>query len=58
MKVLARLEQWDLFDDFEVSMACNSLKVLANSGQVVSLILEKNMMKLLQIYDNLSDNAS
>lgn len=31
-KILMRFQQWELFDDEEVSMACQSIKTLASSG--------------------------
>ena len=37
-KILMRFQQWELFDDFEVALACQSIKTLASSGQVVSII--------------------
>ena len=31
-KILLRFQQWELFDDDEVSLACQSIKTLASSG--------------------------
>ena len=31
-------------------MACESLKVVANSGQLINLIPEKNMKRIIQAY--------
>ena len=33
-------------------MACSSLKVIANSGQIVNLVQEKNMKRVIQIYES------
>lgn len=48
-----------LFDDDEISMAGNSLKLIANSGQLVNLVTEQNMQKLFALYesDDLDTNA-
>lgn len=46
-----RFQQWELFDDYEVNLACQSIKTLAGSGQVVSMIQERHLMKLIAIYD-------
>jgi hypothetical protein len=32
IKVYSRLKQWELFDDDEINMAGQSLKIIANSG--------------------------
>ena len=32
-------------------MACQAIKTLAGSGQVVSMIQERHLMKLITIYD-------
>lgn len=32
-------------------MACQSIKTLASSGQVVSIIQERHLMKMVAIYD-------
>jgi hypothetical protein len=37
-KILMRFQQWELFDDDEISLGCQSIKMLAGSGQVVSMI--------------------
>lgn len=50
-KILMRFQQWELFDDSEVNLACQSIKTLAGSGQVVSMIQERHLMKLIAIYD-------
>lgn len=39
-KVVSRMQQWMLFDDEEINMAGNSLKLMANSGQLVNLVSE------------------
>lgn len=49
-KVVSRLQQWILFDDDEINMAGNSLKLMANSGQLVNLVNEHNMSKLFNLY--------
>lgn len=46
-----RFQQWELFDDDEVALGCQSIKTLAGSGQVVSMIQERHLMKLIVIYD-------
>jgi len=50
-KILMRFQQWELFDDDEISLGCQSIKTLASSGQVVSMIQERHLMKLIVIYD-------
>lgn len=41
-----------LFDDDEISMAGNSLKLMANSGQLVNLVTDNNIQKLFALYTN------
>ncbi len=50
-KILMRFQQWELFDDSDVTLACQAIKTLAGSGQVVSMIQERHLMKLILIYD-------
>jgi hypothetical protein len=50
-KILMRFQQWELFDDTDVALACLAIKTLAGSGQVVSMIQERHLMKLIMIYD-------
>ena len=50
-KILMRFQQWELFDDREVTLATMAIKTLAGSGQVVSMIQERHLMKLIMIYD-------
>ena len=35
---MSRFTDWEIFDEKEVIMACQSLKVVANSGQIVNLV--------------------
>lgn len=49
-KVVARMQQWMIFDDEDINMAGNSLKLMANSGQLVNLVSEQNMTKLFNLY--------
>ncbi len=46
-----RLSQWVLFDDDEIAMAGASLKIIANSGQLVNLVREANFAKLFALYE-------
>lgn len=49
---MSRFTDWEIFDDKEIIMACQSLKVVANSGQIVNLVLEKNMKRVITVYDS------
>ena len=49
---MSRFTDWEIFDDKEVIMACQSLKVVANSGQIVNLVQEKNMKRVITAYDS------
>ena len=51
-KIYTRFVHWELFDDEDIHMAGLSLKVMANSGQIVNLVLEKNMRRLIKVYDD------
>ena len=51
-KIYTRFVHWELFDDEETHMAGLSLKVMANSGQIVNLVIEKNMKRLIKVYDD------
>ena len=51
-KIYTRFVHWELFDDEETHMAGLSLKVMANSGQIVNLVMEKNMKRLIKVYDD------
>ena len=42
-KVINRFTDWELYEDDEIQMACQALKVMANSGQLINLSVEKNM---------------
>lgn len=35
---MTRFVDWEIFEDKEIYMACQSLKVVANSGQIVNLV--------------------
>ncbi len=37
-RIMSRFIDWEIFDDKEVIMACQSIKVVANSGQIVNLV--------------------
>ena len=50
-KIIMRLSQWILFDDDEIAMAGASLKIIANSGQLVNLVREANFAKLFALYE-------
>lgn len=45
------MQQWMLFDDDEIHMAGQALKLVANSGQLVNLVSEVNLQKLFSLYD-------
>ena len=47
---MTRFTDWEIFEDKEILMACQSLKVVANSGQIVNLVQEKNMKQIIQVY--------
>lgn len=49
-RIMTRFSDWEIFDDKEIFMACQSLKVAANSGQIVNLVQEKNMKQIIQVY--------
>ena len=49
---MSRFLDWEIFDDKEIVMACQSLKVVANSGQIVNLVQEKNMLKVIMVYED------
>ena len=51
-KVYTRFVHWELFDDEDIHMAGLSLKVMANSGQIVNLVIEKNIKRLVKVYDD------
>lgn len=37
-RIMSRFLDWEIFDDKELIMACQSLKVIANSAQIVNLV--------------------
>jgi len=41
-----------LFDDDDINMAGASLKLIANSGQLVNLVTEVNMQKMFSLYNS------
>ena len=47
---MTRFQDWEIFEDKDIVMACQSLKVVANSGQIVNLVQEKNMKRIIQVY--------
>lgn len=49
-RILTRFIDWEIFEEKEIYMACQSLKVVANSGQIVNLVEDKNMKQILRIY--------
>ena len=49
---MTRLQDWEIFEDKEIAMACQSLKVVANSGQIVNLVQEKNMKRVISVYES------
>ena len=51
-KIYTRFVHWELFDDEETHMAGLSLKVMANSGQIVNLVMDKYMKRLIKVYDD------
>ena len=51
-KIYTRFVHWELFDDEDIHMAGLSLKVMANSGQIVNLVNDKNMKRLVKVYDD------
>lgn len=40
-----------LFDDDDITMAGASLKLIANSGQLVNLVTDSNMQRLFNLYN-------
>ena len=51
-KIYTRFANWELFDDEDIHIASLSLKVMANSGQIVNLVQEKNLKRLIKVYDD------
>lgn len=51
-KIINKFEYWILFDQEEVTMAGQSLKIMANSGQIINLCHEKQMSRLTQVFMN------
>lgn len=51
-KIYTRFVHWELFDDEDIHIACLSLKVMANSGQIVNLVIDKNIKRLIKVYDD------
>lgn len=49
-RVIARLQQWNLFDDEEISLAAKSLTILTKTCALVNLISEANLTKLFQLF--------
>ena len=51
-RVVTKLVNWELIDDADLSLAGQSLKVMAVSKQIEDLVLDKNMNKLLRIFQS------
>ena len=51
-RIMSRFQDWEMFEDKEIVMACQSLKVVANSGQIVNLVQEKNMKRVIAVYES------
>ena len=51
-RIMQRFKDWEIFEDEEIIMACQSLKVVANSGQIVNLVQEKNMKRIIAVYED------
>lgn len=51
-KILMKFYYWELFEEQEIFMAGQSLKIMANSCQMVNLVQEKQMRRLTSIYSN------
>ena len=49
-KIITRFTDWEIFEEKEIAMACDSLKAVAHSGQLINLIPEKNMKRIIQAY--------
>lgn len=49
-KIFCRFSQWMLFEDEDIVMAGASLKLMANSGQLVNLVTESKMQKLFKLF--------
>ena len=41
-----------LKNDRDIVMACQALKVIANSGQIVNLVYEKSMKRIMAVYES------
>lgn len=39
-----------MYEDEEIAQAGKSLKVMANSGQIVNLVLEKHLKRIFEVY--------
>lgn len=51
-RIINRFTNWMLFEDNEIEMAGKCLTVMANSGQIVNLVQQRNIIKLINFYDS------
>jgi hypothetical protein len=51
LKVYSRFKNWELFDDEELKMAGECLKIIANSGQLINLVNKNHLSKLFLLYE-------
>lgn len=47
---MIRLQDWELYEDDEITQAGQALKVMANSGQLVNISVERNMKRVFAIF--------
>jgi hypothetical protein len=50
-RVLQRLNNWVLYEDTDIHMAGQCLKLIANSGQQQNLVSDMNLQKLFSLYE-------
>lgn len=51
-KIINKFQYWELFDKEEIMHAGQALKIIANSGQIVNLVQEKQMTRLTSYFSN------
>lgn len=50
-KIISRMQHWNLMEDDDITMAGQSLRMIANSGQLVNLVQDVNISKIFNLYD-------
>ena len=49
--IMAQFHNWELFDDKEISLACQALRELASSNHIFHISQAKNVAKLLVFFE-------